>query len=189
MGESGGRVIMRKVIAEFREIAGMSSLDMLEYEIDAALDAKDARIKELESQVATFHQSNIDRIRKAAEGGTIEFADTKIVDYLAMEVSELFPSLGVTDAFISDESRVSDFPLEVLPDKYVWQIAIDRLREKSSHGQHALDEVLREAVWAMEELDVYLSHDHEASFADRLHAQAFLDSQIVRGYRARQEQG
>ena len=53
----------------------------------------------------------------------------------------------------------------------------------------AVDAVLAEAVWAMELLEQYLEHDHEADPADRHRITKAFASDIVTQWRERQKAG
>lgn len=75
---------------------------------------------------------------------TFQFAGQDVIHYLQEEVNALLPELGVEEAFISDESKVGEFPNEEdfsLPvrKKYVWQLIIDRMRDKIALYEHRLE--------------------------------------------------
>lgn len=67
---------------------------------------------------------------------TIMLAESTVVDYLNKETDEILLELCMSHAYITDLSMVSDFPLgknHPDKDKYIWQVAIDRLRLKGVH--------------------------------------------------------
>ena len=104
--------------------------------LEQRAEQAEADVATLRTQLATFHQAQIDAIRDAAAAGHISVAPHTIVHYLAPEITALLPELGVDDALVTDLSHVHDFEHTTLPPKFLWQLAIDRLRDPHAHSSH-----------------------------------------------------
>jgi DNA repair exonuclease SbcCD ATPase subunit len=95
---------------------------------DIQLEASQARVRELEQPKFTV-------------------APSDVVDYLSKEVDQLLPMLGVETALVTDMSHVGDFPDEQLgAEKYIWQAAIDLLRNQLATLQATLAERERQVA-------------------------------------------
>lgn len=109
----------------------------------------------LESQLAAM-QARVKELEKPR----FVMADSAVVEYLENEVEQLWPMLGVESAFVTDLSHVGDFPDEQLgAEKYIWQAAIDLLRNHLAQLQAQLAAMTAERDRLEAALEFYADPD------------------------------